>query len=94
MAISLDDVRGRAQFLVQAPKIAGGSREEARRQAQEIARRDPARGLLAWLEVAATDEDPEELRLILRTLNANAFNFTMPDSACTRSSSRRRPTQP
>ena len=50
------------QFLVQAPKIAGGSREEARRQAQEIARRDPARGLLAWLEVAATDEDPEELR--------------------------------
>ncbi len=41
------------QFLLQAPSIVGGSKSKARGQAQEIARRDPVRGLLARLEIAA-----------------------------------------
>jgi tetratricopeptide (TPR) repeat protein len=45
-------------FLIQAPGVAGGSREQAAEQATEIARRDPARGLRARLELAATEKDP------------------------------------
>jgi tetratricopeptide (TPR) repeat protein len=40
------------QFLLQAPGFVGGSRQEAGRQAEEVARRDRTRGLLARIEVA------------------------------------------
>ena len=53
------------QFLLQAPGIAGGSREGARRQAEEIARRDPRRGLLARVEMAAAAADEAELAAVL-----------------------------
>lgn len=52
------------QFLLQAPGIVGGSRDGARRQAQEIARRDRVRGLLALLEVAAAGDDLAELEAV------------------------------
>lgn len=47
------------QFLLQAPGIAGGSRKGARRQAEEILRRDRRRGLLAMVEVAAAGDESE-----------------------------------
>lgn len=52
------------QFLLQAPGIAGGSREGAREQAREIARRDGVRGLRARLEIAAAAGEREELRAV------------------------------
>jgi tetratricopeptide (TPR) repeat protein len=53
------------QFLLQAPGIAGGSRDGARRQAEEIELRDRARGLIARLEVAAAAGRREELRRVV-----------------------------
>ena len=53
------------QFLLQAPGIAGGSREGARRQADEIERRDRRRGLLARVEVAVAGGDVAELARVL-----------------------------
>jgi tetratricopeptide (TPR) repeat protein len=49
------------QFLLQAPGIVGGSRDRARSEADEIARRDPARGLLARIEVAEADRKESEM---------------------------------
>ncbi|MBA3658627.1 MAG: hypothetical protein H0W67_03440 [Gemmatimonadales bacterium] len=49
------------QFLLQAPSIVGGSKSKARGQAQEIARRNPLRGLLARLEIAAAVGKEREL---------------------------------
>jgi len=49
------------QFLLQAPGIVGGSRDDARVQAGEIARRDPRQGLLARLEVALADAQRSEI---------------------------------
>jgi hypothetical protein len=48
-------------FLLQAPGIVGGNRDEARAQAREIARRDPRQGLLARLEVALADAQRSEI---------------------------------
>ncbi len=50
------------QYHVEAPRIAGGSKKEARRQVAEISRRDPARGAWAQLLVLgdkAKDKDLE-----------------------------------
>lgn len=49
------------QFLLQAPGIVGGSRDEARAQAREIARRNQRQGLLARLEVALADAQRSEI---------------------------------
>ena len=67
------------QFLLQAPGIAGGSRDGARRQAREIERRDRARGLEARLEVAAAGKDAEELRRV--ALDAIPVVAAVPDTA-------------
>ncbi len=50
------------QYHLEAPRIAGGSKKEARRQVEEISRRDPARGVWAQLRVLgdkAKDKDLE-----------------------------------
>jgi len=60
-----DNLKARStlmQFLLQAPGFAGGSRDGARRQASEIARRDRVEGLRARLEVAVAEGDKDELR--------------------------------
>ena len=65
IALDPDNLDARAtllQFLLQAPGIAGGSRDDARRQAVEIEARDRARGLLARLEVATVTAGKDELR--------------------------------
>ena len=49
------------QFLLQAPGIVGGSRDDARAQAREIARRDQRQGLLARLEVALVEARRSEI---------------------------------
>ncbi len=54
------------QFLLQAPRIVGGSRDGARAQAREIERRDPRRGLLARLDVAVAGGRQEEIRAVYR----------------------------
>jgi tetratricopeptide (TPR) repeat protein len=53
------------QFLLQAPGFAGGSRDQARRQATEIEARDRTRGLAARLEVATAAGKKEELRRVV-----------------------------
>jgi tetratricopeptide (TPR) repeat protein len=53
------------QFLLQAPGIAGGSRDGARAQAREILRRNRAYGLIAVTEVAAAEADEAELTRVL-----------------------------
>ena len=45
---SLDARTDLLAYHVNAPGIAGGDKEEARRQAEEIRKRDPVRGHLAW----------------------------------------------
>lgn len=60
----LDAREGLVQFHVRAPGIAGGSKDEAARQAGEIARRDQWRGLRARLQVAAARKaEPEMVAL-------------------------------
>lgn len=49
-------------YHLQAPAIAGGSGREAKRQAQEIARRDPALGAWAKLRILEDDAGDSELR--------------------------------
>jgi tetratricopeptide (TPR) repeat protein len=65
-AIGLDprhvDARmGLIQFHLQAPGIAGGDREEARRLAAELARIDPASGYLAQIRIAEREERNAEV---------------------------------
>lgn len=48
-------------FHLEAPGIAGGDKEEAARQATEIARRDPVRGVAAKLRVALQSGDEYDL---------------------------------
>ena len=48
-------------FHLEAPGIAGGDKAEAARQAAEIARRDPARGVAAKLRVALVSNDEYEV---------------------------------
>jgi tetratricopeptide (TPR) repeat protein len=50
------------QFLLQAPGFAGGSREGARRQAEEIERRDRVLGTRARLEIAIKTGEDSALR--------------------------------
>jgi len=58
------------QFLLQAPGMAGGSREKAAQEAAEIGRRDQARGLRARLDLVATgdDEGPAVREIVLEAL--------------------------
>jgi len=65
----LDARRTLMQFLLQAPAIVGGSREEAEREAGEIARRDSVLGLVARIEVA----DAKRSRGEVATLFARAL---------------------
>lgn len=63
LAIKLDPNNVEARFtlvsyLLQAPRVAGGSKKEARRQAQEIAKRDPARGV--WAAYLVLDQDAKD----------------------------------
>lgn len=51
-------------YHLQAPGIAGGRRREAKRQAEEIARRDPVLGVWARLRVLDEDAGDEELQAI------------------------------
>jgi tetratricopeptide (TPR) repeat protein len=65
-AIALDpgDLEARRtlmQFLLQAPAIVGGNREQAAREAGEIARRDTVLGLVAKIEVADADRRKREV---------------------------------
>lgn len=65
-AVKLDPgyVPARAMLLdyhLQAPAIAGGSHREAKRQAQEIARHDPALGV--WARLRVLDDDAEDSKL-------------------------------
>ena len=67
IALDPDNLEARAtlmQFLLQAPGIAGGSRDGARRQAEEIEARDHSRGLVARLEVAMAGGKKSELRRV------------------------------
>lgn len=61
--------RDLVQFYVQAPGIAGGSMRKAREQAEDFARRDPARGALLGAEVAAFDEDFTRAQTLLLSVN-------------------------
>ena len=64
IALDPDNLEARStlmQFLLQAPGIVGGSKDGARAQAWEIARRDPERGLLARLDVAVTSGKKDEI---------------------------------
>jgi tetratricopeptide (TPR) repeat protein len=68
IALDPDNLEARytlMQFLLQAPGIAGGDRNEARRQAGEIEARDRTRGLAARLEVATVAGKKEELRRVV-----------------------------
>ncbi len=48
---------GLLRFHLLAPRLLGASREEARRQAKEIDRRDHYAGRLAWAAIHEADED-------------------------------------
>jgi tetratricopeptide (TPR) repeat protein len=48
------------QYYLQAPGIAGGSVAKAREQAEEIARRHPARGMVARGQLLQADGKPDE----------------------------------
>lgn len=50
------------EFHLQAPSIVGGSVDEARRQANELLRRDPPRGHYALASVLASEGKEEEAR--------------------------------
>lgn len=50
------------EFHLQAPSIVGGSVDEARRQANELLRRDPPRGHYALASVLANEGKEEEAR--------------------------------
>lgn len=54
-------------YHLQAPGIAGGRRREAKRQAEEMARRDPVLGAWARLRVLDEDAGDEELAAIYET---------------------------
>ncbi len=47
------------QYYVQAPSIAGGSKDKAKLQASEIAKRDVARGHLAYAQIYMAEENKE-----------------------------------
>lgn len=48
------------QFYLQAPAAIGGGLDEARRQAAEIAKRDPARGHVARAQILMREDKPAE----------------------------------
>jgi tetratricopeptide (TPR) repeat protein len=57
----LDARRTLMQFLLQAPAIVGGNREQAARQADEINRRDTVLGLVARIEVDDGERRKQEV---------------------------------
>jgi tetratricopeptide (TPR) repeat protein len=57
----LDARRTLMQFLLQAPALVGGSREQGAQQADEIARRDAVLGLVAHIEVADADRQKQQV---------------------------------
>jgi tetratricopeptide (TPR) repeat protein len=59
---NLDTMEGLVQFHLQAPGIAGGSKDEARRIAQEVITADPLRGHILSARVAGADENYAEAR--------------------------------
>lgn len=60
---NLHDARtGLVEFYLQAPGIVGGSVDEARRQADELMRRDPPRGHYARARVLAKEGKEEQAR--------------------------------
>jgi tetratricopeptide (TPR) repeat protein len=52
---------GMIQFYTAAPGIMGGSKEEAREQAAEVARLDPYQGELSWALIASSERNSAEL---------------------------------
>lgn len=80
-AVALDpgNVAARAdlvEYYVRAPGIVGGDAAEARRQADEILKRNPARGHLAWGTIHEAGKDwakaEAEFRLAAETEGADA----------------------
>jgi tetratricopeptide (TPR) repeat protein len=64
IALDPDDLDARRtlmQFLLQAPAIVGGNREQAGLQADEIARRDAVLGLVVGIEVADANRKNQEV---------------------------------
>ncbi len=65
-----DHVEARMMYLeyhMEAPRIAGGSKKEARRQVEEISRRDPARGAWAQLLVLGDKAKDKDLEGVFET---------------------------
>ncbi len=69
---NLDAREDLIQFLIQAPTFIGGSFEQARAQAAELARRDPLRGRLARAEIAMRQLPPPAAE---REVQAMAADF-------------------
>jgi len=57
---SVDYRESLLQFYAMAPSVAGGGVDKARVQAAEIAKRDPAKGDLAYATIARVEGKPEE----------------------------------
>ncbi len=60
VALDPDNVLARSdlvEYLVRVPGLAGGDAAEARRQADEILKRNPARGHLAWGSIYEAGKD-------------------------------------
>ena len=69
---NIEALVGLVRFYLQAPGIAGGSREKAAEIAARIAALDPARGLLAEAEIAADRGQSDRVEgLYLKALAAN-----------------------
>lgn len=74
----LDAREGLIQFHLLAPGVMGGDRAEARRQQQEIARRNPMRGHLAQANISWRDRDTVATERALRAAVAAAPDSAMP----------------
>ncbi|HQR67055.1 MAG TPA: hypothetical protein PLB02_06650, partial [Thermoanaerobaculia bacterium] len=79
VALDPDNVAARSdlvEYHVRAPGIVGGDRAEAKRQADEILKRNPARGHLAWGTIFEAEKDDAgaetEFRLAAETAGADA----------------------
>jgi tetratricopeptide (TPR) repeat protein len=73
---NVDCLEGMMQYYIEAPGIAGGSKDKAREMAEEIGRVDPSMGYLAQAEIARSNKESDKLeQLYLSAIKANPKNI-------------------